>query len=52
MPPVNLFARLSDMNSKRWQILVTIAALVAIGAAVWWGGGWLWHLLLAMHGRH
>jgi hypothetical protein len=25
--------------------------LVVIGAAVWWGGGWLWHMLLVMHGH-
>ena len=32
---------------------VALALLVlAIAAALWFGGGYLWHMLLAMHGNH
>jgi hypothetical protein len=30
--------------------MVAVGFLVVV--AVWLGGGWLWHALLALHGHH
>lgn len=39
------------MNDKRKALFVLGAAAV-LALAVWFGGGALWRLLLAMHGIH
>ena len=32
---------------------VVLVVLLALGVAlVWFGGGWAWHQLLLLHGRH
>ena len=37
-------------NRRKW---IAIAVVVAVGiVAVYFGGGWMWKMLLAMHGRH
>jgi hypothetical protein len=36
---------------KKWP-LVLILIVVVVSAAVWFGGEWLWHLFLKMHGIH
>jgi hypothetical protein len=33
------------------RTVLAIVLLAAVAAALWFGGGYLWHLLLAMHGR-
>lgn len=34
----------------RIRTVVVIFIVAAVAAAVWFGGGYLWHMLLAMHG--
>ena len=36
---------------KKWP-LVLLLIVAAVSAAIWFGGDWLWHLLLRMHGVH
>ena len=41
------------MSSKAMSRMLITAGLVAVAiVAVWLGGGMLWRMLLAMHGRH
>ncbi len=40
------------MNKSKRTLWVSLAAVVVLSALVWFGGGWLWHLLLRMHGIH
>jgi hypothetical protein len=35
---------------KRTMFVVLV--VLAVAAAIWFGGGYLWNLLLAMHRRH
>jgi hypothetical protein len=39
------------MSKKTSFIVIGIVVLIAI-VAVWSGGAWMWHKLLAMHGIH
>ena len=39
---------MSKRPRSRW-ILLAVAVLV-VSALVWFGGDWLWHLFLRMHG--
>lgn len=39
------------MNSKRNSLVLVLAAVAVLVAAVWFGGGALWHMLLKMHGH-
>lgn len=36
--------------SKRTSLIVFIVGFAVAVAVVWFGGGWLWHALLRMHG--
>lgn len=38
--------------SKQTRLYVTLGVVVIVVAAVWLGGGYVWDLLLRMHGRH
>jgi hypothetical protein len=39
------------MRERRfWTIVLVVVVLIVVG--VLGGGRWLWHHLLAMHGRH
>ena len=41
------------MNRKAMsRMLITAGVVAVIVVAVWLGGGVLWRMLLAMHGRH
>jgi hypothetical protein len=33
-------------------MVITAGVVAVVVVAVWLGGGWLWHMLLAMHGHH
>ena len=33
---------------KAWALALTV---VGLGLSAWLGGGWLWRMFLAMHGR-
>ena len=35
---------------KKWPLVLIF--LVVLSAAVWFGGDWLWHFFLRMHGIH
>jgi hypothetical protein len=35
----------------KWS-LILILIVVVVSAAVWFGGEWLWHFFLKMHGMH
>jgi len=38
--------------NKQTRLLVTVGVVIVVVAAAWLGGGYLWDLLLKMHGRH
>jgi len=35
---------------KRFPWLAVAVVFLVLGAVLWFGGGWLWHALLKMHG--
>ena len=39
------------MSKKSSYVAIGIVVMIAV-IAVWSGGGWMWHKLLAMHGIH
>jgi hypothetical protein len=39
------------MNKKSWPAAWAFI-LCALAVLVWWGGRWLWHFFLTMHGMH
>lgn len=40
------------MLKKAGSFVLVLLAVVVAAAAVWYGGGWVWHWLLALHGIH
>ena len=38
--------------SKRSSYLLLVAGMVLVAVVVWGASGYMWHWLLAMHGKH